>query len=56
MNKKTRWFLTVATFAVLFSGVLVEATTGGLTSAFDCLGKSPIAGLVARGNALAIIP
>lgn len=56
MSRKARWFFTAATAALLLSGVLAEVATGGLSRAFECLGKSPIAGLVARGNALAIVP
>ena len=56
MSRKARWFFTAATAALLLSGVLAEVATGGVSRAFECLGKSPIAGLVARGNALAIVP
>ena len=56
MNKKARWAFTVAAVALVLSSVLTEASTDGLSGALDCLGKSPITGLVARGNALALVP
>jgi hypothetical protein len=56
MNKKTRWLFTVAAAALALSGVLAEATTGRVSVALDCLGKSPIASLVAKGNALTLVP
>ena len=56
MNRKTRWLFTAAAAALLLTGVLTEVTTGRISLALDCLGKSPIAGLVAKGNALALVP
>ena len=56
MDKKKRWLLTAATAVLLLGTVLAELATGRVSSALDCLGKSPIASLVARGNALAIVP
>lgn len=56
MNKKKRWLLTAATAVLLLSTVLAEVATGRVSSLLDCLGKSPITGLVAKGNALAIVP
>jgi len=56
MNRKTRWIVTAATAALLVSGLVAELSTGRLSSALDCLGKSPITRMVAAGNALAIVP
>jgi len=56
MDKKKRWLYTAVAAVLVFSPVLTELATGRVSSAFDCLGKSPIAGLVAKGNALAIVP
>jgi len=56
MDKKKRWLYTAVAAVVVFSPVLAELATGGVSSTLDCLGKSPIAGLVAKGNALALVP
>ena len=56
MNRKTRWVLTAATAVLLLSTALAEISTGRLSSALECLGKSPITRLVAAGNALTIVP
>lgn len=56
MNNKTRWAFTVVILTLVASSVVAEVSGGELSSALECLGKSPIAGLVAKGNALAIVP
>jgi len=56
MDKKKRWLYTAVTAALLLSTVLAEVATGRVSGALVCLGKSPIAGLVAASNALALVP
>ena len=56
MNRKTRWIVTATAAVLLLSGVVAELSTGRLSGALDCLGKSPITRMVAAGNALAIVP
>jgi len=56
MNRKKRLWLTAVVAALVFGTVLGEIATGRVSDALVCLGKSPIAGLVAQSNALAIVP
>ena len=56
MKRPVRWMVTLATASLLAGAALGELSGDLVTRGFNCLGKSPIATLLARGNALTIVP
>ena len=56
MTFKGRIAGTLVAAAVVAGGLGAVASSERLSKAVECLGKSPITALVARGNALAMVP